>query len=163
MTQEALKLEAKGEWLSKSQIAKRCKIDRTVCGRRLEDLGYEPDEERSTPNNQVYWFDDEVEFAIKSAKDSLAAAKIRDLRATYELKELKLAEARGELVNYAKTVEIVQAIIVKMYKEVALAMPKRVGPRAAKAKSAAEATKIIKAEVEKVFARLRENDGEFVK
>lgn len=156
MAQPATKIEPKGEWLSIMAIAKRCNIDRLTCARRLEDLGHEPNEERSNAKNKVFWFDDELQFEIKSAKDSLAAAKIRDLRATYELKELKLAEARGELVPYADALDYFQQMMQKNYKELRLQMPKRLGPRLAKAKTAAECSKLITAEVEKVFARLRE-------
>ena len=96
MGQAAVKLEPKGEWLSKSQIAKRCGIHVQTLTARLEDLGYEPDEDRSSAKNQIYWFDDEMEFAVKSAKDTLSAMKIRDLRVSAQIKELKLAEARNE-------------------------------------------------------------------
>jgi hypothetical protein len=45
---------ANGEWLSKSAIAKRVKLHVQTVTSRLEDLGYEPDEDRSTPKNQVF-------------------------------------------------------------------------------------------------------------
>ena len=81
-----------------SQIAKRVKLNRATVSSRLEDLGYEPDPS-STSKNQLYWFDDEMEFAIKSAKDTFSAAKIRDTRAAYMLKEHKLAELNVHSFN----------------------------------------------------------------
>lgn len=161
MAQAAAKIE-KGEWLSKAAIAKRCGIHVQTLTSRLDDLGFVADEERSSAKNQVYWFDDEIAFAIKSAKDSLAAAKIRDLRATYELKELKLAEARGELVSWIDAVERMQAIFGRLYKEFAIQQPKRLATRLARAKTVSEINKLLKLDTEKVFGRLRESDAEFV-
>lgn len=141
------------EDISIAEIAKRCNLDRTTTRNRLDLLGYKPVHEEA--KLKLYRFDDEMKFALLAAKDAFSAAKMRGVLLDNESKELKLAEQRGELVPYAEAVELMQAITLKMYKELCLQMPKRVGPRC-KGKSAAESTKIIKAEVEKTFARLRE-------
>ena len=146
-----------GEWLSKSAIAKRVKLHVQTVTSRLEDLGYEPNEERSTPKNQVYLFDDEMEFAIKSAKDTVSAMKIRDLRATAQLKEMKLAEARGELVPMAEAVELSQKIVSAVYKEFSFNQPKRLASRLARCKTAAEISKLLKLDTEKFMAKLKGN------
>ncbi len=162
MGQAALKLEPKGELLSISEIARRCGINRATAGARLDDLGYEADES-STQKNQLYFFDSEMEFSIKAAKDSLAAAKIRDIRASSQLKELKLAEARSELVPMVHVVDKYQASFVRFYKEFALHQPKRLAARLAKAKTAPEAAKLLKADADKIFARLKEDNELFGK
>lgn len=162
MAEKAVKTEPKGEWLSKMQIAKRCKLDRQTTTNRLEELGYEPDEERSTSNNHIYWFDDEMEFAVKSAKDTVSAMKIRQLRADAQLKELKLAEARKDLVPITDAIERFQAVIKAMYQEFAIQQPKRLGSRLAKSKTTQEAVSLIKLDTEKIFGRLREHDRELV-
>src|SRR4051812_29030583 len=102
----ALKQDPKGEWLSTLAIAKQLQLDRATVTRRLEDLGYEPDADRSNAKLKVYWFDEEMKFAIKAAKDEFSAAKLRDARATYQLKELKLAEQRSELIPRVEVIEI---------------------------------------------------------
>lgn len=150
------KLKPTSELLSKSEIAKRLKLDRSTVSSRLDDLGYEPDPS-STAKLQLYLFDDEMQFAIKAAKDSLTTAKIRDTRATYELKELKLAEARGELVPMAEVIEISQKLVGAVYKEFAIHQPKRLSARLAKCKTAAEVSKLLKADTEKFMAKLRGN------
>lgn len=157
----AKKLINEPELLSTSEIARRCGINRATAAARLDDLGYEPDES-STAKNKLFWFDDEMLFSIKSAKDSLSAAKIRDIRASSQLKELKLAEARGEMVPIVDTIERVQTVMSKMYKEFTQMQPKRLASRLAKAKTAAEVTKHLKLDTDKIFARLRENDEAFV-
>jgi uncharacterized coiled-coil protein SlyX len=156
-----LNLEPEPELLSISEIGRRCGINRTTAASRLDDLGYEADES-STPKLQLYAFDDEMLFSIKSAKDSLSAAKIRDIRAASQIKEIKLAEMRGELVPINDTIERIQAVMSKMYKEFTQMQPKRLASRLAKAKTAAEITKVLKLDTDKIFFRLRENDEAFV-
>jgi hypothetical protein len=152
----ALNKKPDGEWLSISEIAKRCNIHRQTCTSRIEDLGYEPDEDRSTPKNKVYFFDDEMEFAVKSAKDTVSAMKIRDLRATAQLKEMKLAEARGELVPMIEVMELSQKLHTVVYKHIAIDVPKRLASKLAKAKTPAEVTKILKLDGQKFLKRIRE-------
>jgi hypothetical protein len=155
MGQAALKLEAKGELLSKAAIAKRCKLHVQTVSSRLEDLGYEP-HETSTPKNQLYWFDSEVEFELKAAKDTVSAMKIRVLRVDAQTKELKLAEMRGEVVAAIEVVEMSQNLHTAIYKEMAINMPKRLAKKLAQTKSVPEVTKIMKMHAEKFLKQLRE-------
>jgi hypothetical protein len=157
----ALKRENGPELLSISEIAKRLKLDRATVRSRLEDLGYQAHED-STPKLQLFEFDGEVEFAVKAAKDSLTAAKIRDTRATYELKELKLARERGELVPASEMVDIVQKIVSTIYLEYTQRMPKRAGNKLAKAKTPATVKAVLKSESDKVMKLLRENFEAFL-
>ena len=161
MAQPALKLEPKGELLSISAIAKRCKLHRATCSSRLEDLGYEP-HESSTPKNQLFWFDDELEFAIKSAKDTVSAMKIRDMRASAQLKETKLAEMRGELVAMAEVTEMVQRIVGTIYQEFTVRQPKRIAAKLAKAKNVAAVNKVLKTDTARIMKSLRDNFERFI-
>jgi hypothetical protein len=147
--------------LSKSAIAKKCKLHVQTVSSRLEDLGYEADPS-STAKNQLYWFDDEMELAIKSAKDSLSAAKIRDVRATYQLKELKLAEARSELVPMVEVIEIAQRLVLTIYQEFTLRQPKRIAPKLAQAKNVTAVKKVLKTDTERIMKSLRENFERFI-
>jgi hypothetical protein len=161
MGQAAEKIERKAELLSLTQIGKRVNLNRVTVGSRLEDLGYEPDAS-STLTKQLYWFDDEMAFALKSAKDSYAAMKIRDLRAAAQLKEVKLAEARGELVPSYEVVEIVQRIVGTMYQEFTTRQPKRIAPKLARVKSVIEVKKVLKADTDRIMKSLRENFERFL-
>lgn len=159
--QQALKLEPKGELLSISAIAKRLKIHRATCSSRLEDLGFEADPS-STRKNQLFWFDEEMEFAIKSAKDTVSAMKIRDLRATAQIKELKLAEARAELVPMVEVTEMVQRIVGTIYQEFTIRQPKRIAAKLAKAKNVTAIKKVLKTDTDRIMKSLRENFERFI-
>jgi hypothetical protein len=158
----ALKQKPDGEWLSESAIAKKVGLHRQTVTARLEDLGYEPDEERSGPKLKIYWFDDEMEFAVKSAKDTVSAMKIRQLRADAQLKELKLAEQRAELVPMIEVTDIVQRIVKTMYDEYAVRQPKRVAGQLVKAKNQAAVRKILKTDGDKIMKQLRTNFERFI-
>lgn len=162
MPQASLKLESSGELLSISEIAKRCRLDRATVRTRLNDLGYEPDAS-STTKNQLYLFNDEVEFELKAAKDTVAAMKIRDLRATAQLKELKLAEQRGELVPKSEVVELVQTIVGKIFQELTAAQGKRIDSKLVKARTVIEVKKIRTGDNQRILKTLRANFQEFIK
>jgi hypothetical protein len=158
----ALNQNPKGEWLSESEIAKRCKLHRQTVASRLEDLGYEPDPDRSKPKSKVHWFDDEMEFAIKSAKDTVSAMKIRQLRADAQLKELKLAEQRNELVPMVEVTDIVQRIIKTVYEEYVVRRPKRIAGQLVKAKTVAAVKKIEKTDSDRIMKLLKKNFERFI-
>lgn len=159
MNATAQKVES--ELLPISEIAKRCGIHRSVAAARLDDLGYEQDES-SNAKNKLYAFDDEMLFAIKAAKDSLSAAKLRDMRASAEIKELKLAEARGELVPMHEAIEIVQKVVSSIYQEFTVRQPKRIAPKLAKAKNVTAVKKVLKTDTDRIMKSLRENYERFV-
>ncbi|HKX83402.1 MAG TPA: hypothetical protein VJL58_04205 [Pyrinomonadaceae bacterium] len=158
----AVATKQNGEWISESEIAKRVKLHRQTVASRLEDLGYEPDAERSNAKLKVYWFDSEMDLAIRSAKDSISAAKIHGLRLDNEIKQMKLAEARGELVPMHEVVEMSQKLVGAVYKEFSIHQPKRLAARLAKCKTAAEVSKLLKSDTEKFMARLRGNHTELL-
>lgn len=149
------------ELLSISEIARRCGINRATAAARLDDLGYEADES-STPKNKLFAFDDEMLFAIKAAKDSLSAAKIRDIRASSQLKELKLAEARGELVPMHEAIDAMQKVVVTIYQEFTVRQPKRIAPKLAKAKNVTVVRKLLKTDTDRIMKTLRENFERFI-
>lgn len=159
MGQAAKKPEA--ELLSISEIARRCGINRATATARLDDLGYEPDDS-STAKLQLFWFDDEMMFSVKAAKDSLSAAKIRDIRASSQLKELKLAEARGELVPMHEAAEMIRSIVGKIYQELTAAQGKRIDAKLAKARTVIEVKKIRNGDNQMIMKRLRANFAEFI-
>ena len=153
--------KAKTELLSISEIARRLKLDKTTVRSRLEDLGYEPDDS-STAKLKLYPFNEEMEFSIKSAKDTLSATRIRDLRAAAEIKELKLAEARGELVPMHEAIEIVQKIVGTLYQEYVIRQPKRIGTKLAKAKNITAVKKVLKLDSDRIMKQLRDNFEGFI-
>lgn len=162
MAQTALKIEPKGEWLSESEIAKRVKLHRQTVVSRLEDLGREPDTERSHAKLKVYWFDDELQFAILNAKDKYAAVKYRDTKAAAELKELKLSKERGELVPMHEAVELIRSIVGKIFQELTVSQGKRIDPKLVKARTLIEVKKIRNGDNQRIMKMLRANFTEFI-
>ena len=161
MAAVATKQDETGDLLSISEIAKRLKLDRATVRTRLEDLGYQPDES-STPKLQLYAFDDEMEFAIKAAKDTLAAMKIRQLRAAAVKLEMQNAQARGELVPMSEATDIVQRIVKKLYDEYAVRQPKRVAGQLVKAKTQAAVRKILKTDGDRIMKLVRTDFERFI-
>jgi len=161
MGQAALKMKPKYELLPISEIARRCGINRATAAARLDDLGYEADE-TSTAKNQLFPFDDEMEFSIKAAKDSLSAAKIRDIRASSQLKELKLAEARKELVPMGEATELIRSIVGKIFQELTGAQGKRIDAKLAKARTVIDVKKIRNGDNQRIMKMLRANFAEFI-
>jgi len=161
MAQTAKNLEPQGELISISEIAKRCGIHRQTCTTRLDDLGYEPDES-STAKNKIYLFTDAMKFEIKAARDEMAAMKIREMRASAQLKELKLAEARGELVPIAEAVELIQSIIAEINQELTVRQGKRIDPKLVKAKTLVDVKRLRNADNALIMKRLRANFQQFI-
>lgn len=148
------------ELLNVSKIAMRCGIHRQTCQARLDDLGYEPEIVKA--KEKLYRCDAEMIEAVKAAKDTLSAVKIRDLRASATLKELKLDEARGELVPMGEVIETVQKVMTAVHKAFSLQMPKRLSGKLARCKTTPEVSKILKAETDRIFTALRGNFEEFI-
>lgn len=160
MSQQALKIEEQAPLLSISAIAKKCGIDRATARTRLDQLGYEPEVEKA--KEKLYRFDDEMEFAVKAAKDTVSAMKVRDLLATARLKELKLAKEAGELVPIGEVTEIVQAIVSNVFQEYTIRQPKRIGGQLVKAKNIAEVKKALKSDSDRIMRSLRANFENFI-
>jgi hypothetical protein len=161
MAAAAEKLDGKAELLSISEIAKRLKLDRATVRTRLEDLGYQADES-STPKLQLYAFDDEMEFAIKAAKDTLAAMKIRQLRAAAVKLEMQNAQARGELVPIHEATDFSQRLVKTIYEEIVVRQPKRIAGQLTKAKTQAAVRKILKTDMDRIMKNLRTNFERFL-
>lgn len=158
----AKKQAPSGEWLSESEIAKRMKLHRQTVAARLDDLGYEPDGERSTAKLKVHWFDDEMEFALKAAKDTVSAMKIREMRARAEKIEMQNAQTRGELVIMADAIDDMQKIISWLYQEYTVRQQKRIAAKLAKAKNVTAIRKILKSDTDTIMKNLRQNFEKFV-
>lgn len=161
MKATALKTQPTYELLSISEIARRCGINRQTCAARLDDLGYEPDD-TSTAKNQLYAFDDEMLFSIKAAKDSLAAAKIREIRARTAKIEMQNAKDRGELVPIGEVVDLSQRMAKTFYDEFAVRQQKRIAGQLVKAKTVAAVRKILKTDADRVFKTVRANFERYI-
>ncbi len=150
------KLKPSFELLPISEIARRCRIDRATCSSRLVDLGYVPDES-STAKRQLYPFDSEMELAVKSARDTLSAVRIRGLRANAQIKEMQLAEHLGELVPMHKAISDLHQVIKWIHQEFTERQLKRTEAKLVKAKNVPDVRKILKADTATIMKNLKLN------
>lgn len=161
MGQAARKLK-QIQLLSISEIARRCGINRATASARLEDLGYEPDASSNRKNQKLYPFDDEMQLALRSARDTISATRIRDMRAAAQTKEFKLAVMRQEFVPMEEVTDIIQRIVSNIYQEFTIRQPKRIAARLAKAKNVPAVKKALKADADRIMKNLRENFERFL-
>jgi len=157
MAQTAKNTSPKGEWLSEQEIAKRCGVHRQTLAARLEDLGYEPDPERSNVKLKMHFFTDAMLYEVKAARDELSAMRIRGMRADAEAKELKLAIARRDVVDSSEMVKLMQQIVGHLYQENTIRQPKRIAAKLARAKNVTEVKKVLKADQDRIMKDLRAN------
>lgn len=158
MGQAALKLQEVPR-ANISQLAEDFELDRASVRKRIQEAGIEPVEERA--KEKIYEVSPRLAAILSDVKSPLSEAKLRRETAEAEIRELKLAEMRGEMVPMAEVVERFQQGFVRFYKEFALHQPKRLAARLAKTKTAVEASRLLKTDTEKIFARWKEDDDLF--
>jgi len=159
MGQAALKL-VEHERLNISQLAEEFDLDRASVRKRIQEARIEPVETKAKLT--IYEVNQRLAAVLSDVKSPMNEARLRKETAAAEKIEMQNAIARGELVDMSKAIERMQAVLTSLYKEFGVHQPKRLASRLAKAKTAAEVAKILKADNDKVFARLREKDSEFV-
>lgn len=159
MGQAALKL-VEHERLNISQLAEEFDLDRASVRKRIQEAGIEPVETKAKLT--IYELNQRLAAILSDVKSPMNEARLRKETAAAEKIEMQNAIARGELVQMGDAIERMQAILTAMYKEFGIHQPKRLASRLAKAKTVAEISKILKGDNDKIFARLREKDGEFV-
>jgi len=159
MGQAALKL-VEHERLNISQLAEEFDLDRASVRKRIQEAGIEPIETKAKLT--IYELNQRLAAILSDVKSPMNEARLRKETAAAEKIEMQNAIARGELVPMGNAIERMQAILMALYKEFGIHQPKRLASRLAKAKTVAEISKILKGDNDKIFARLREKDGEFV-
>jgi hypothetical protein len=158
----ALKIKKpKFEMLSIQKIAFRCGLDRGTCKKRLDALGYKP--ENDAEKLKIYRFDEAMEADLLESRDKLTDVRIRDMTAAAELKEIKAAEARGELVPVNEVIDQTQALFGAMHKELAVRMPRELSAKLAKAKTSTQVNAILKVAVDRRFKTLRDDFEKYLK
>jgi hypothetical protein len=139
-----------------SALARMAGVDRRTLASRLE--GVTPLE--AGPKGKLYRLSDVVRNFITQplqgeAEDpALQGLKARKLEAETGLAELKLKRERGELVDYRETLEDFMGDLRRLHLQFTVTMPERLGPRL-RAKTAAQATQILREEMEREFREYR--------
>lgn len=146
-------VEANGKLLTVSALARGFDLDRATVMERLLRAGVKPVSERA--NEKLYNIED-VEKIL--SQDELDLEKLRKIKAEADLKELQLAEKRGEYAPVAEFAQLTHDWIGWLYQQ---SVKKITSQKLLKAiqrtKSEAEARALLKKEVDAVFADFRSN------
>jgi hypothetical protein len=147
--------------LSILKLATRFGLDRATVVKRLDLARIEPVE--VGPKLKLYELTPRLEAVLGAIHNPLAEVKLRAATADAEYREAKVQQMRGEMVPHNDAVELTRQIVSTLHRDLVVALPKKLGPKLARTKTAAETTKLLKKETEKVFRTLREQPEGFVK
>lgn len=163
MTKAKAKQPAKKvlERMSISALAMEFDLDRITVRKRLAEANIKPTVERA--REKLFDITPELVEALEVSTGLLDAAKLRKETAAARKLELQVAEAEGDLVRVSEFTEAVQKLFTNVYQEVAVRLPKRVATRLVKAATPSDCTAILKAEMERVFASIRDNHEKYLK
>jgi hypothetical protein len=148
------------EDLSIKAIAERCGLDRATAKKRLDENNYSPIEEQA--KLKLYRFDAGMESVLTETRDKLTDVRIRKEQAMAKKIELQNAEIEGELASVAEFIDTIQKVFGNLHKEVVVRQPRRLAARLAKAKTAADANKILSKDSEGIFKVLAEDFEKFL-
>jgi transposase-like protein len=143
-----------------TQLASDFGLDKATVKKRLQEHGIEPVETRA--KETIYEVSPRLAAVLSKVSSPIDEAKLREATANAEIKEIKLAELRGEMVEVNLAIDRMHAVLGKLYKDLSVHMPKHLAARLARAKTVPEVNKLLKLEIGRIFARLKQNDAEFV-
>lgn len=146
--------------LNTSKLAYRFGLIRDTVRRRLEVAGVKP-VKRDPKHGTLYDLDEATPFL--ETDEDISELKKRKLKAEAEEKEMKVQERKGDLLTAAEVKEVFQKIVSGLYREMKIAVPRRLAPTLAKAKNQKQVNKILKDDVQLVFDRFRDDFTEFLK
>lgn len=158
--QENSETESGEKLLNLSQLEFRFGVNRATIRKRLQAAGIEPHTERE--KEKLFLLTDEIEEILKASSDGLNAVKLRKETADAELKEIKVAEARGETASVAEFTGAVQTIFGTLHKKCCVQKPQELAKKVAKLTNQAEIAKLIANEYSKIFNDLRSNHKDFL-
>lgn len=144
-----------------AELGRRYDLDRASVRKYLREAGIEPVSIKA--KEKLFEITPQLDKVLDQTDTKLTEAKLRKENADARLKEIKLAEAEGELAPVGEFTEYVQALFGAMHKEMAVRMPQRLAPRLGKAKTASDAKKVLTVEVNHIFKVLRENHETYLR
>lgn len=136
-----------------SELAQGFKLDRATVKKRLDAAGVQPVERKA--KEVRYRLDEDLEEILLAVDADFEAERLRKMTAEADLKEMQAARERGETASVREFQEIVQALFGGLYKEIAVRFPKKIGGKASRAKTPAEASAIIQHGLNEIFVSVR--------
>lgn len=147
--------------LNLSQLEFRFNLNRATVRKRLQAAGIAPHTERE--KEKLFLLTPELEEVLSESTEGMDAVRLRKETADAELKEIKVAEARGEMASVAEFTGVVQQIFGSLHKKLAVQLPKRLSLRLSKAATQNEIAQILAQEISKEFTELRNNHAQYLK
>ena len=145
-------MSEKKQKYSITALSRLLKIDRGTVRERLVSLEVEP--VSSQKGKETLYELTEADLKLLG-NDEHEAEKLRKTKAEADLKELELANKRGEFASVKEFTEIVQKIFGKLHKKLAVNLPNRLANQLHNANSSSEVTDILRNEIGKEFESLR--------
>lgn len=143
-----------------TELAAGFNLNRETVAKRLRLAGIEPAEKR--PRETVYRMDPRLEEVLIAADADIEAERLRKISAEADLKEMAAAQLRGELAPVSEFQEIVQALFGGLHKEIAVRFPKKIAARAARTRTAAEASALLQQGLNEIFLAVRSDFSAFL-
>lgn len=143
------------ERLNISKLAFRFELDRATVRKRIGDAAIEPFDVKA--KEKTYELTPRLAAVLAKIDSPFDEAKLRSVTADAQLREIKVAQAEGQLVPLTEMIDLTQRLFGSMHRELAVRMPKEISRRLAKETTSAAVQKILKAAADRRFKTLRDN------
>lgn len=156
---DTFKLTPGDKWMNLGMIEMRFGIDRSTARKKLKAAGLIAENDNTKTEKKFPLSVITPLFQRDEEKENLTKRK---LGAEAELKELAVMEKNGQVIQTAEAKDYYQRLFRGLYEEFAVKMPRRIGSKVQKAKTADDATAIIQREVSNIFDKIREDHTKFL-
>jgi len=147
---------------NQTELSKYFGIDRATLRLRLEEAGIEP-VKKGTHRELLYEMTPELEAAITpDSKTLYAREKAEKTALERQLKEIELAERRGELVKVKVIKDDLQRMFQKLVQKLETQMPYEIAGALFKAESAEQCQAILRRTVSGIFQDLRKEHEQYL-
>lgn len=149
--------EAGEKLFSISELAELTTLDRATVKKRLAEI----DPTAGARNAKSYSLKVALPALIAGASAEMDEAKLRRAQAEAELKEIALAEERGDLLPVKEVQGYLLDLFKRLQQRLAVQLPRDIAAQLYKAESPAQITDILQREAERIFNGLRSDHKSF--
>ena len=144
------------EFLNQTQLAERFGLDRITVRTRLKEAGIEPTK-KAGGREYLYELTPEIEQAIyPDERADYEAERARKTRYDADLRELELAQRRGELIDRREVRDELQTIFTRLYQKLVNQLPRELSGALFRAESPEHCVAVLQKATAKIFSDLRE-------
>lgn len=156
-----IKMAKTKELLNQSQIAAKYNVDRATARQRLTDAGIVS--VAGSHREKLYEVTPELEQAmVPDAVADYEVERAGKMKAERELKEMELAERRGELVEIAVVRNDLGRVFQKLIQKLETQLPYEISGALFKAESPEQCLTILRRSISGVFQDVRKEHEEYL-